>query len=93
MPHVRAFVDYQAAYVNSQRPRLAPSLADSWSDPGRLDGENKRGNKNNSGTGVTIHSPRTGRMRQMVRLARESLAFVSVASFCWMICAVAYHVG
>jgi hypothetical protein len=32
-------------------------------------------------------------MRQMVRLARESLAFVSVASFCWMICAVAYHLG
>jgi hypothetical protein len=54
---------------------------------------NKTRNKNNSGTGRIVHSPRTGRMRQMVRLARESLAFVSVASFCWMICAVAYHLG
>jgi len=29
----------------------------------------------------------------MVRVARESLAFVSVASFVWMICAVAVHLG
>ncbi|MFL5298663.1 MAG: cell division inhibitor SidA [Phenylobacterium sp.] len=29
----------------------------------------------------------------MVRVARESLAFVSVASFVWMVCAVAAHVG
>ncbi|HZZ30787.1 MAG TPA: cell division inhibitor SidA [Phenylobacterium sp.] len=29
----------------------------------------------------------------MVRLARESLAFVSVASFVWMMCAVAAHMG
>jgi hypothetical protein len=29
----------------------------------------------------------------MVRLARESLAFMSVASFVWMICVVAAHLG
>jgi len=29
----------------------------------------------------------------MVRLARESLAFVSVASFVWMMCEVAGMVG
>jgi len=29
----------------------------------------------------------------MVRLARESLAFMSVASFVWMMCAVAVHMG
>jgi hypothetical protein len=29
----------------------------------------------------------------MVRLARESLAFVSVASFVWMVCQVAVLVG
>jgi hypothetical protein len=29
----------------------------------------------------------------MVRLARESLAFVSVASFVWMVCQVAVMVG
>jgi hypothetical protein len=29
----------------------------------------------------------------MVRLARESLAFVSVASFVWMVCAVVGHVS
>ncbi|HSV02130.1 MAG TPA: cell division inhibitor SidA [Phenylobacterium sp.] len=29
----------------------------------------------------------------MVRLARESLAFMSVASFVWMMCAVAVHLG
>jgi hypothetical protein len=29
----------------------------------------------------------------MVRLARESLAFVSVASFVWMMCLVAGYVG
>ncbi|MFN3584697.1 cell division inhibitor SidA [Phenylobacterium sp.] len=29
----------------------------------------------------------------MVRLARESLAFMSVASFVWMVCAVAAHVS
>lgn len=29
----------------------------------------------------------------MVRLARESLAFVSVASFVWMVCRVAVYVG
>jgi hypothetical protein len=29
----------------------------------------------------------------MVRLARESLAFMSVASFVWMVCVVAAHVG
>ena len=29
----------------------------------------------------------------MVRLARESLAFASVASFVWMVCAVANLVG
>ncbi|WP_411287535.1 cell division inhibitor SidA [Phenylobacterium sp.] len=28
-------------------------------------------------------------MREMVRLARESLAFASVASFVWMMCTVA----
>jgi len=32
-------------------------------------------------------------MRKMVRLARESLAFVSVASFVWMVCAVAGHMS
>ena len=29
----------------------------------------------------------------MVRLARESLAFAAVASFVWMVCAVAAHMG
>ncbi|MFC3069997.1 cell division inhibitor SidA [Phenylobacterium soli] len=29
----------------------------------------------------------------MVRIARESLAFASVASFVWMMCAVAAHVS
>ncbi len=29
----------------------------------------------------------------MVRLARESLAFVSVASFVWMVCAVVGHMS
>ena len=29
----------------------------------------------------------------MVRLARESLAFVSVAGFVWMVCQAAYLVG
>jgi hypothetical protein len=29
----------------------------------------------------------------MVRLARESLAFASVASFVWLMCTVAAHVG
>lgn len=29
----------------------------------------------------------------MVRLARESLAFASVASFVWMVCAVAGYVS
>lgn len=29
----------------------------------------------------------------MVRIARESLAFLSVASFVWMICVVAIHLG
>ncbi len=29
----------------------------------------------------------------MVRLARESLAFVSIASFVWMVCQVAVLVG
>ncbi|RAK52931.1 cell division inhibitor SidA [Phenylobacterium deserti] len=29
----------------------------------------------------------------MVRLARESLAFASVASFVWMMCQVASYVG
>jgi hypothetical protein len=29
----------------------------------------------------------------MVRLARESLAFASVASFVWMVCQVAVLVG
>lgn len=29
----------------------------------------------------------------MVRLARESLAFVSVASFVWMMCVVTSYVG
>jgi hypothetical protein len=29
----------------------------------------------------------------MVRLARESLAFMSVASFVWMMCVVAVHLG
>jgi len=29
----------------------------------------------------------------MVRLARESLAFASVASFVWMMCTVASHMG
>jgi hypothetical protein len=32
-------------------------------------------------------------MLLMVRLARESLAFVSVASFVWMMCQVAGMVG
>jgi hypothetical protein len=48
----------------------------------QLDGENKTGNKNKNGT-FTAGTP------QMVRLARESLAFVSVAGFVWMMCAVA----
>ena len=29
----------------------------------------------------------------MVRLARESLAFVSVASFVWMMCSVVSYMG
>jgi hypothetical protein len=29
----------------------------------------------------------------MVRIARESLAFMSVASFVWMVCTVAAHMG
>jgi hypothetical protein len=29
----------------------------------------------------------------MVRIARESLAFMSVASFVWMVCVVAAHMG
>jgi hypothetical protein len=29
----------------------------------------------------------------MVRVARESLAFMSVASFVWMVCVVAAHLG
>ncbi|MDE2487756.1 MAG: cell division inhibitor SidA [Alphaproteobacteria bacterium] len=29
----------------------------------------------------------------MVRFARESLAFMSVASFVWMMCVVAVHLG
>jgi hypothetical protein len=29
----------------------------------------------------------------MVRIARESLAFMSVASFVWMMCIVAAHMG
>ena len=29
----------------------------------------------------------------MVRIARESLAFVSVASFVWMVCVVTAHLG
>jgi len=29
----------------------------------------------------------------MVRLARESLAFVSVASFVWMVCTVVVQMG
>lgn len=29
----------------------------------------------------------------MVRLARESLAFMSVASFVWMVCVVASQMG
>jgi len=29
----------------------------------------------------------------MVRIARESLAFMSVASFVWMMCIVAVHMG
>ena len=55
--------------------------------------ENKRGNKNEDGT--RLNSPQTAhrRMRKMVRLARESLAFVSVASFVWMVCTVAMHVS
>lgn len=28
----------------------------------------------------------------MVRIARESLALVSVVGFCWMMCSVAYAV-
>jgi hypothetical protein len=32
-------------------------------------------------------------MPQMVRLARESLAFASVASFVWMMCQVAGLMG
>jgi hypothetical protein len=32
-------------------------------------------------------------MLKMVRLARESLAFASVASFVWMVCSVAGHMG
>jgi hypothetical protein len=32
-------------------------------------------------------------MFQMVRFARESLAFVSVASFVWMMVTVASYVG
>jgi hypothetical protein len=29
----------------------------------------------------------------MVRFARESLAFASMASFIWMVCVVTSHVG
>jgi hypothetical protein len=32
-------------------------------------------------------------MSQMLRLARESLAFVSVASFVWMVCQVVAQVS
>jgi len=60
----------------------------------RLDGENKKG----IGTKTErrcrlVHSRAHRRMRQMVRLARESLAFASVASFVWMMCSVAAHMG
>ncbi|WP_374346742.1 cell division inhibitor SidA [Phenylobacterium sp.] len=48
----------------------------------RLDEENKTRNKN-------IQRTSTTGVRKMVRLARESLAFVSVASFVWMMCQVA----
>lgn len=33
------------------------------------------------------------RIGKMVRLARESLAFASVASFVWMVCSVAGLMG
>lgn len=49
---------------------------------GGIDEENKTRNKN-------IQRTSTTGVRKMVRLARESLAFVSVASFVWMMCQVA----
>jgi hypothetical protein len=59
-----------------------------------LDEEEQKENKNESGTiPRLVHRDAHRRMRHMVRLARESLAFASVASFVWMICSVAAHVG
>ncbi|MFN3522973.1 MAG: cell division inhibitor SidA [Phenylobacterium sp.] len=46
-----------------------------------LDGENK--------TRIRTFQELQQGVRHMVRLARESLAFVSVAGFVWMMCAVA----
>jgi hypothetical protein len=59
----------------------------------QLDGENKTGIRTK--TEQRCGCPQTAHrgMRRMVRLARESLAFVSVASFVWMMCQVAGAVG
>ncbi|WP_405083372.1 cell division inhibitor SidA [Phenylobacterium soli] len=60
----------------------------------QLDDKNKRGNKNNQRTLTRSPTgPSTARTTHMVRIARESLAFASVASFVWMMCAVAAHVS
>jgi hypothetical protein len=48
-----------------------------------------KGEKNERGTSAVVHNGLTERITAMVRLARESLAFASVASFVWMVCSVA----
>jgi hypothetical protein len=62
-------------------------------DRNRLDDENKTRIRTKAELSSAVHRDAHRRMRHMVRLARESLAFASVASFVWMICSVAAHVG
>ena len=54
---------------------------------------NKTRNKNEEGTRLKLPQAAHRRIREMVRLARESLALVSVASFVWMVCVVAMQLG
>jgi hypothetical protein len=67
---------------------LVPRASGPW-----LDYVEQNGNKNEYGTQRGSPQAAHSRMRHMVRLARESLAFVSVASFVWMVCQVAVYVG
>src|SRR5579859_2702526 len=82
------------------RPRASPWHAPAYLGTRRriaigvslgLDLGNKRGIRTKTERDRLVHKPAHRRMRAMVRLARESLAFVSVASFVWMMCAVAAH--